>query len=579
MHFKVHSVQSENDPEIDLVLKKLLNRFFIIFLIAGTFSLAGSIVRVIHFGWMLQHGIHAAVYAALVLSFILFRKFSVKSLAIVLFSLTGIDAVANLYTFGLASTGTLMLGYTIIMVSTFVGFHAGVITLALSLGILTFFALGISMHWIPTYTEIDRYVSSWSTWVTQISTYIVMLSTAIVSTYSIKKKLQNSLSDLRERSRQLTVTNKSLLQSERKIGAIIKTAPEAIITTTLNGTISSCNEQACLLLDYASTDLLVGKEFFSHIAPDHLLTIREILSTCVEHNKPIRNIEFKLHTLKQKTIPVKMSANILHDENSTPAGYLAIIQDITRSKELEEHLRQSEKMEAIGQLAGGIAHDFNNQLTGIMGFAEILRCNLANDPENLEEITALIQTVEKATSLTGQLLSFSRKGINQSANFNLHETIFNVQQLLRRTIDPSIKVICETKAESATVHGDASQMQSALLNLSLNARDAMPSGGTLTITTSNRNASEVSSFYPLNIVRTPKPFIIISVKDTGCGMDEETQKRIFEPFFTTKPSGKGTGMGLANVYSTIKNHGGTIEVNSKPAHGTEMKLFLPVVSP
>lgn len=575
MYATAPSAEQEHDPDIDVILRRQLNRFFIIFLATGTLSLAGSLLRSIQFGWIAQQCFHALVYIALVLSFLLFRKTSVKKQAIILFSLTGIDAVFNLYFFGLASTGTLMLGYVIIMISTFVGFTAGVITMGISLAVLAFFAIGISLQWIPTYIEMHHYVSSWSTWVTQISTFIVMMSTAVISTCSIKKNLLNSLSDVRERTKQLTTTNRDLLQSEHKIGTIIKTAPEAIVTTTLNGTISSCNEQACILLAYSTTDQLIGKEFFTHITPEHLMKIREILSNSVEHNTLIRDVEFKIVTRKRKTIPVKMSASILHNQNNEPSGYLAIIQDITNSKELEEHLRQSDKMEAIGQLAGGIAHDFNNQLTGIMGFAELLKGNLANDPENLEEIKAIIQIVEKSAALTNQLLSFSRKGINQSTTFNLHDTIHDVQQLLQRTLDHSIKVICETTAQNPMIHGDAAQMQSVLLNLALNARDAMPSGGSITVSTTNRTGSEVINFYPLSMSRTSVPYLILSVRDTGTGMDEETQKRIFEPFFTTKPSGKGTGMGLANVYSTIKNHGGTIEVNSRPGRGTEMKIFIP----
>jgi signal transduction histidine kinase len=242
---------------------------------------------------------------------------------------------------------------------------------------------------------------------------------------------------------------------------------------------------------------------------------------------------------------------------------------------MEEHLRQSEKMEAIGQLAGGIAHDFNNQLTAIMGCAELLRDDFSDDPEHLEDIYAIIKTVERATSLTAQLLAFSRKGISQTVVFDLHQTIQEVSSILERTLEKNITIRKVLSAVNPMITGDPAQIQNVILNLALNARDAMPIGGEITISTSVRTGAWIDTFYPLNLNEKQVTYIVLSVKDTGTGMDEETKKRIFEPFFTTKEKGKGTGMGLANVYNTIKNHNGLIDVISKPDSGTEIKIFLP----
>jgi len=574
MHSSTTPLESQQ-PEIDVILKKLLGRFFIIFLITGTVSLAGSLIRVFQFGWMFQHLVHITVYVGLITGYLVFRHSTPRMLATILFTITAIDAVVNIWTCGLASTATLMLGYCIIMTATFIGFRAGLFALTLALAILVFFAAGISTGWIQIHFDAERYLTSWSTWATQISTFIVMMATAILAASAIKENLLASLHRLKEQTADLTQTNRELVESEQKISTIVRTAPEAIITASLDGYITSCNEQACMLLKYATPEELTGIDLFSHITPDSADTVRTILTNALKKQVYCRDIEFSVFTRTGTTTPVKMSTGILYNKDTTPSGYLAILQDITQSKQMEEHMRQAEKMEAIGQLAGGIAHDFNNQLTGILGLAELLKMNLSGDANNLEEVDAIIRTARKAADLTGQLLTFSRSRVGASQPFDLHQLIGEVQHLLQRTFDKSIAIECNTTALRSVIHGDVAQMQSVLLNLAFNARDAMPQGGTITISTSSRTASEIVSFYPLNLHSTPQPYIIISVRDTGTGIDLETQKRIFEPFFTTKYPGKGTGMGLANVYSTVKNHGGTIEVRSRPGEGTEFKIFLP----
>jgi PAS domain S-box-containing protein len=245
--------------------------------------------------------------------------------------------------------------------------------------------------------------------------------------------------------------------------------------------------------------------------------------------------------------------------------------DISERKRIEEQLRQREKMDAIGQLAGGVAHDFNNQLAGILGFAELLADELA-DPTHIQYAKSITRAATRAAELTRQLLAFSRKGQFLSVPTDTHKTIAEVVSLLERSIDKRIAIKQDLGAEPAIVLADPAQLQSAILNLGLNARDAMPQGGTLTFSTrimpipGNRHEDHLPA----------GNYIRISIEDTGIGMDAATQKRLFEPFFTTKEVGKGTGLGLASAYGTVKNHGGTIRVYSEPGHGSQFDIYLPL---
>ena len=254
-----------------------------------------------------------------------------------------------------------------------------------------------------------------------------------------------------------------------------------------------------------------------------------------------------------------------------PAAIVASFLDISDRKRLEEQLRQSEKMQAIGQLAGGVAHDFNNQLGGIMGFAEMLSEGLA-DPTLQGYATKIMSAATRAAELTRQLLAFSRKGKYLSVAMDVHQVITEVVELLQRSIDKRIEITQQLDATPATVLGDPSQLQNAILNLGLNARDAMPAGGVLRFATGVVSFTETLPSEELE----PGRYLQISVTDTGIGMDASIMKRLFEPFFTTKDLGKGTGLGLASAYGTVKNHGGTIRVVSAPGRGSTFDVYLPI---
>jgi len=254
---------------------------------------------------------------------------------------------------------------------------------------------------------------------------------------------------------------------------------------------------------------------------------------------------------------------------------LAVLRDVDARKKMEERLRQSEKLEAVGQLAGGIAHDFNNQLAGIVGYADLVRAETEDGTDLANSVDRILVAARRAADLTGQLLAFARRGKYESAAVDVHELVEEVVSLLRHSVDKRISIEQNLAAQPSYTLGDATQLQNAILNLAINARDAMPVGGTLTITTRLYDLDDDDEHSSPEGV-PPGRYVQLEVADTGTGMDDDTRRRIFEPFFTTKPKGKGTGMGLAAVYGTVKSHGGTIGVSSEPGRGSVFRILLPL---
>jgi len=254
-------------------------------------------------------------------------------------------------------------------------------------------------------------------------------------------------------------------------------------------------------------------------------------------------------------------------------GAICMALDITDRKQLEEQLRQAQKMEAVGRLAGGIAHDFNNLLMVIQGYADLLAERLP-EGNSLRRNAEQIQTAsQRATSLTRQLLAFSRKQMLAPKVLNVQAVVADMEKILRRLIGEDVQLETSSAPDLGLVKADRSQIEQVILNLAVNARDAMPEGGRLTIETANAELD--ASFAHPPAVLAPGKYVMLAVTDNGCGMDTETQTHIFEPFFTTKEKGKGTGLGLATVYGIVKQSGGYVWVYSEPGRGTSFKVYLP----
>ena len=266
----------------------------------------------------------------------------------------------------------------------------------------------------------------------------------------------------------------------------------------------------------------------------------------------------------------------LRDSDAQVSGAICMSLDITDRKQLEEQLRQAQKMEAVGRLAGGIAHDFNNLLMVIQGYGDLLVERLpTGDPlrRNAEQIQMASQ---RASSLTRQLLAFSRKQMLAPKILNIQSVVADMEKILRRLIGEDIQLETSSALDLGLVKADRSQIEQVILNLAVNARDAMPQGGRLTIETANVELDASYSHPPA--VLSPGKYVMLAVTDNGCGMDAETQAHVFEPFFTTKEKGKGTGLGLATVYGVVKQSGGYVWVYSEPGRGTSFKIYLPRIA-
>jgi nitrogen-specific signal transduction histidine kinase/ActR/RegA family two-component response regulator len=255
--------------------------------------------------------------------------------------------------------------------------------------------------------------------------------------------------------------------------------------------------------------------------------------------------------------------------------YHSIIRDVTERKALERQLLQSKKMEAIGTLAGGIAHDFNNLLTVVLGFSDLLLVETDERDPSYADIQKINQAARSGADLVKRILAFSKKAETYPRPLDLNSEIEQIKELLIRTIPKMIEIKLMLSDDLATVNADPTQVEQVLMNLAVNARDAMPGGGKLTIETQNVSLDE--EYRRMHLGARPGDYVMLSVSDTGHGMDREALNRIFEPFYTTKGTGKGTGLGLAVVYGIVKQHGGYINCYSEPGVGTTFKIYLPVI--
>jgi signal transduction histidine kinase/ActR/RegA family two-component response regulator len=327
-----------------------------------------------------------------------------------------------------------------------------------------------------------------------------------------------------------------------------------------------------ILLDMTATTLIIS--YCSPTNPEPLLSFQPIMGILI-------HVCFGLviGTFSSLTSKLKIENANRKDAQEQLKEYQNRLEEIVhkRTQELQsanDRLRQAEKMEAIGQLAGGIAHDFNNQLTIVLGYCELLSNCLSDNIQLLEYVQKITTSGKRAADLTKQLLAFARKGVYKQQVVDIHNIILDVTSLLIRSIHKNITIETRLDASRPYVWGGSTQLQNAVLNLSLNARDAMEHGGTLLFETADVIVNE-EFCRKNNVSLTPGAYISICVKDTGCGMNGEILKHIFEPFFTTKEDGKGTGMGLAAVYGIVKSHKGNIIVQSTPGIGSSFTLFLP----
>jgi PAS domain S-box-containing protein len=373
-------------------------------------------------------------------------------------------------------------------------------------------------------------------------------------------------------------TEQALRHSEELYRLITENTSDLICMLDKEGNYEYVSPSHQVMLGYTAEELN-GKNCFSLVHPDDCERVKKSVLDSLQLSREERvDLRFKHHDGEWRDF--EGICNWITDEQEQPQRTIIVSRDLTDRKNSEkalkaseEQLRQSQKLEAIGQLAGGVAHDFNNLLTVITGYSDLLIRSLDQNDPSRPRINEIRKAAERATSLTRQLLAFSRKQMLQPKLFNLNTLVTDMGKMLRRLIGEDIELTISTTSENTEINADPSQIEQVLMNLVVNARDAMPNGGKIMIETATVNIDKTYS--STHFAAQPGLYVMLAVSDTGCGMDAETQKHIFEPFFTTKDAGKGTGLGLSTTYGIIKQSGGNIWVYSEPSHGTTFKVYLP----
>jgi PAS domain S-box-containing protein len=370
-------------------------------------------------------------------------------------------------------------------------------------------------------------------------------------------------------------SQRAYAEAETKYRLLIEQAAAIsyIAELGLHGQWHYVSPQVETILGYSTEEWLEdSRDWMRHIPPeDH--GIVETAEEVSSRGEPFQ-AEYRIKRKDGKVIWVSDSAVVVRGSNSHPVME-GLIVDITERKQLENQLQQSRRVEAVGRLAGGIAHDFNNLLTIIKGYTELALSRPAIRPEIAADVQQIGNAAERASALIRQLLAFSRKQVLQPKSLDVNSIVENLDKLLRRLIGADIEMVTLCGVNVGTVKADPAQIEQVIMNLVVNARDAMPIGGRLTIETAN---VELDSTYARDHTSVkPGRYVMVAVSDTGIGMDAQTQAHIFEPFFTTKESGRGTGLGLSTVYGIVKQSGGYIWVYSEPDHGSTFKVYLPRV--
>jgi len=363
----------------------------------------------------------------------------------------------------------------------------------------------------------------------------------------------------------------ALRRSEADFRSVVEDAPYGIYRASITGRFLQVNPALQKMLCYEDRQDLMRKDvatdIFEHKAEYQRLT--EILSRTEE----IKDMEMEWKRQDGTPITVRCSGRSVNDENGVPAYFEVFAEDVTEKRVLEKQLRMAQKMEAIGRLSGGIAHDFNNLLGVIIGYSRVLKRQLGENNALLEHALEIEKAGQRAASLTKQLLAFSRQQVLTPAVLSLNTLATDMEKMLPRLLGEDIEVSLVLDPELGNVKADQGQIEQVIMNLAVNARDAMPSGGKLKIQTANVVLDQT---YTRNHPGSKAgDFVMLGVTDTGTGMDTATLAHMFEPFFTTKERGKGTGLGLATVYGIVKQSGGYISVESFPGRGASFEIYLP----
>ena len=365
----------------------------------------------------------------------------------------------------------------------------------------------------------------------------------------------------------------ALQESEEQFRTLVDGLRDLIFALAPDGTVTALNLAFEDITGWPR-DQWLGKPFVELLSPDDAPHALALLAQVLRGQQP-PTAQLRVRTSQGEDRVGEFHTSVQLRDGEI-VGILGIVRDITDRLRLEEQLRQAQKMEAVGRLAGGVAHDFNNLLTAISSYSELLLADFAPGDPRRADVEEIRKATDRAAALTRQLLAFSRRQVLQPKVVDLNAVIVGAEKLLRRLIGEDIALVTRLDPALGAVKADAGQLEQVIMNLAVNARDAMRTGGTLTLETENVVIAATTLATEERIV-APGRYVLLRVRDTGTGMDAETRRHLFEPFFTTRDKGKGTGLGLATVYGIVKQSGGFIWVDSEPGRGARFRIYLPRV--
>jgi PAS domain S-box-containing protein len=396
-----------------------------------------------------------------------------------------------------------------------------------------------------------------------------MLVLSAIRDISDRKKIEE---DLRRANEELAQrTDRELWDYRTRLAAIVDSSEDAIIGKDLNGIITEWNRGAERMYGYTAEEI-VGKPLVTIVPADRHEEVARILET-IRSGESVKYLESVRIAKDGKLLNVSITVSPIRDTSGKIVGASTIARNITDQRRAEDQLRQAQKMEAIGRLAGGVAHDFNNVLGIILACSELLRDRVSATPGLRQYVENIRKASDRGASLTRQLLAFSRRKPANPIVMDVNERLRETTKLLRPLMGDDVEVMLVNRGGAALIEADPGQIDQIVMNLAVNARDAMPKGGKLILEISTVNFDE--AFARHHPPMTPGNYVLLAVSDTGYGMDQSIISRIFEPFFTTKEIGKGTGLGLSTVYGIVQQSGGQIFVYSEPEKGTTFKVYLP----
>ena len=563
------SLQQWREGILNWVLNGLA--FFGIFVLAGGVKLRLSDGR---WGYVV---LYVLGYAALLLAARVHRL-GFLARALILLGVLYVVAVSGFVLHGMATVGPVLLFGAVALATVLFDLRRGVGALVLCVATMGGIGTGFALGWLEV--PLDALVPTPADWFTNTAVLLGLGTATLISTTFLIRRLESSVEisgklvvSLEQRVRERERAEEALRASEARLLEAQRVAGIGSFEWDLReGNLWWSEEMYRVLGQEPGAEGPRVEWFLEQVHSDDRDYLTAMVRAWRFAEEPA-GFECRLVRPDGSIRHVRAQARLERGADGEPERVLGTVQDVTEARELEHQLRQSQKLEAVGQLAGGVAHDFNNLLTVIIGYGQSLLADLEGEPQQAAKEVCM--AAERASTLTRQLLAFSRRQFLQPQILDLNAVVRELEGMLRRVIGEDVE--CELLLDPALgrVMADEGQIQQIVLNLAVNARDAMPEGGRLTVQTCQ--VDSFPEYAGVAIGSDPVRYVCLSVTDDGCGMDPETRARIFEPFFTTKDPGRGTGLGLSTVYGIVKQSDGEIRVRSAPDRGTTVEIFLPWV--